>query len=362
MALNLKRTSVVAQVADAIRNEILVGAWKEWVPSERRLSETLHVSRNTCRSALSMLYREMLIEPVRGRGIRVKHTAIPRVPQLEVHTRSVGVIIPEGIGRLRPSIAWMLEELQAELFDLGVRLNLHHSSAYYRANPQHAIENLIQKNPHDCWILVLSHRPLQKLFMDKGLPCVVSGSLYPDIRLPSVDYDYRAICRHAVGKLLSLGHRRIIFMNRRVRGAGDLESEAGFLEGSVDSRHTDVDARVVYHGDDRASVLNLTNGLFASASPPTALIVANSYCYLSVVSALARLNLQVPSDVSVIARDDDPFFEYVAPDPARYTINVSGVARRLMSIVRSLLEGRSAKFEPMRVVPRFFPGGSVKKL
>ncbi|HZZ57510.1 MAG TPA: GntR family transcriptional regulator [Opitutaceae bacterium] len=362
MSLTFKRASLVAQVADAIRSQIHGGTWREWIPSERELSNSLHVSRNTCRFALHMIYREGLAEPIQGRGIRVKR-ATPASGGPAVATRhSVGVIIPEPIGRLRPSNALMIEELQAELYDMGVRLQLHSSPAYYGGNPRHALEKLVEKNPHDCWILVLSQRPLQSWFMQRGLPCVISGSIYDGVELPSVDFDLRAVCRHAVGMLLAQGHRRIVFFNRQLRAAGDLDSEMGFHEGVRGTSYEQVEARVVYHDDHLASVASLTKQLFkGSMKPPSALIVANPYCYLSVMSTLARLGFRVPDDVSLISRDDDPFLNHVDPEPARYIYDVTHLARKVMFLVRSLLDGGLAKRDAVRIVPHFSAGGSVRK-
>ena len=362
MALTLKRSSLVAQVADAVRAEIFGGGWTDWIPSERELSETLHVSRNTCRAALHTLCRENVIKPIRGRGSRVNRAALPKARSRGQHVRSVGIIIPEALGRLRPTNSLLIEELQAELFDLGARVQVHNSPVFYRANPHHALEKLVEKNHHDCWILLLSPRALQRWFMKRGLPCLVSGSIYTDIRLHSVDYDYRAVCRHATGKLIALGHRRIVFLNRRLRAAGDLESETGLLEGVRSSSHEHVDARVVYHEDNVESVSLLVKKIFAAPQPPTGIIVANSYCYLSVMSTLARAGYRVPEDVSLISRDDDPYLAYLDPEPARYIYDGTGLARKIMLQIRSILEGGIATMDPVRLAARFIAGASLRKL
>ncbi len=310
-----------------------------------------------------MLSREGLIEPVQGRGIRLKHGATTPRPRGGSHPHSVGVLIPEALGRLRPSISLMIEELQAELYDMEVRLQVHASPACYAGNPARALEKLVEKNPHDCWILVLSQRPLQKWFMERSLPCVVSGSIYSDVVLPSVDFDYKAVCRHAAGRLLALGHRRIAFLNRRLLAAGDVDSEAGFHEAVAGPRHEKVDARIIYHDDDLPSVFAAVRQLIENKTKaPTGLIVANSFACLSTMTTLTRCGLRVPEDVSLIARDDDPFLAYVDPIPARYIYDVSSVAKKQMALVRALLDGSTVHRETVRIVPHFSAGGSLRKL
>jgi DNA-binding LacI/PurR family transcriptional regulator len=48
--------------------------------------------------------------------------------------------------------------------------------------------------------------------------------------LPFLDLDYHAIARHAAGKFLSLGHRRIAWLLSQPARSGDLATQKGFEE------------------------------------------------------------------------------------------------------------------------------------
>jgi DNA-binding LacI/PurR family transcriptional regulator len=361
--LTLKRSSLVAQVADTLRLEILRGTWPEWIPSERELSQTLHVSRATFRSSLAMLRRENLVEAVPRRGARVNRIAVSKVRRSAPRDRSIGILVPDVMGHLRPLSSLMIDALKSELFDLKVHVDIHCSPAMYLSHSRSAFEKFTDKNRHDCWFVIGSSESIQRWFLEKQLPCVIIGSLYPGISLPSMDLDYRAICRHAVGKLIALGHRRLAFFNRGTCFAGDLESDAGILEGSRATSHSDVEVRTVYHQDSRETVTRLVRSLFASASRPTGLLVANSYSYLSVATSVMQLGLRIPEDVSLISRDDDPFLAHINPDPARYLTNdADGLARKCMTLLRPLLEGGTAKLDPIRVLPRFNSGASCRAI
>lgn len=358
MALLFRRTSLVTQVADLLRAEVLRGAWSEWIPSERELSTALHISRNSCRGALGVLRREGLIRPVRGRGARVSPNLDQAGRSSAKRIRSVGVIAPQPLGLMRPRQSLFLDEVRDELFDMGVRIQLHHSPAVYAQHPHRALRKLIETTPHDCWILLLSNDPLQRWFMREGLPCVVAGSVYPGITLPSVDEDYRAACRHAVGRLITLGHRRIAFLNRKSRAAGDLEGEAGFFEGL----RPGISSQIVYHDEQRETVARLVRKLFSSPNPPTGLLVANSFCYLSVVTTLAGMRIRIPDEVSLISRDDDPFLAHIIPEPARYLHDPVQFGRKVMLLLRPLLEGDKVRNAPHRLLPRFAEGRSCRAI
>ena len=361
MPLALKRLSLSHQVAEVVRAEILRGAWLDWIPSERSLSRTLHVSRNTCSNALQALCREGLIEVVVGRGLRITRR-LARQADDAAASRSVGILLPDAINRLRPAVSLFVDELKDELFDSGTRTQLHCSAAFYNAHPAGALKRLVEQNHHDCWILLFSRKPLQSWFAEQKLPCVVSGSTHPGIRLPSVDWDNRATCRHAAGTLIGLGHRRLAFFNRASRAGGDLESEQGFKEACQQTRSLGVVGSVVYHEDERESVVRLVDNLFSCAQPPTGILVANSHCYLSVGSALARRGLRIPQDISLISRDDDFFLGYIEPDPARYLADPSIWVHKIMHALRRLLEGREAKLQPIRIMPRFISGHSLQEI
>jgi len=115
--------TVASQLAAHLRAELKKGTWRGWLPSERVLSRTLQASRNTVRAALEQLKADGLIEPVRGLGNRVVGKAKPAI--VKNQTRTVGVLIPEPIGHLRPLIALWIDELKDLLIEEGYRLRIH---------------------------------------------------------------------------------------------------------------------------------------------------------------------------------------------------------------------------------------------
>jgi len=119
MALTLKRSSVAVQVAEALRSEIRRGAWKEWIPSERELSQTLRVCRTTCRAGLKMLYRERLLLPEIGRGIRVNRAFIRQAHGAVKSARSVGIVMPNDVRVLRPLLLLIIDELTITRHSIG---------------------------------------------------------------------------------------------------------------------------------------------------------------------------------------------------------------------------------------------------
>ena len=349
--------TVASQLAVQLRAELEKNTWRDWLPSERVLSRTLQASRNTVRAALEQLKSDGLIEAVRGLGNRVVGKA--KSPSLQDQTKTVGVLIPEPIGRLRPLIALWIDELKDLLIEEGYRLRIHEGRQYFQTNPARALERLIGQHPHSAWVLTLSSEAMQRWFARRGAPCLVAGSTYPGVTLPHYDLDYRAICRHAAGVLLRLGHRRLALLNRESRRAGDVDSERGFLEGLRQSTHTDATAEIAYHRDDVESVARALRSLLDRKNPPTALVVSNSYAYLSTASLLAQRGLRVPRDISLISRDDDPFLASLVPEPARYRVDPHSFAKKIVGALLQMLNRSPALRSPAPLLPKFTAGGST---
>lgn len=352
-----QRQSLVAQTAGFLQAQIERGEWREWLPSERALCELLQVSRNTLRAALGQLQKQGVVRPVHGSGNRIVATraagAERRVSQ------DVALLTPEPIERLRPMQSLWIDDMRALLSERGMRLRIFHGPQFYAGNPGPALQKLVTRNPHGCWILMLASEPLQRWFSKNEVPCVVAGSTFAGLELPFRDLDHRAACRHAAGVLLGLGHRRLAMLMVKNPRAGDLESEAGFVEAVKQSGHAGVDVRVIHHDETVAGVALAVRRLLKLTPRPTGVMVVNPYHYLAVTSRLAEGGVRVPQEMSILSRDDDPFLAYVSPVPARYAVNPHVMAKALLRPVLERIEGSAVSQPAGRIMPEFVRGESV---
>ncbi len=357
MHLIPQRQPLVAQTIAYLTGEIGRGKWRQWLPSERLLCEMLQVSRNTLRAALAQMKHDGIIRAVHGAGNQVIAPRGARTRRLQSH--DVAFLTPEPLERLRPTMTLWIDELRALLNERGCRVHLFHGRQYFRANPGPALKKLVGQNPHGCWILALSNEGVQRWFEKNGVPCVVAGSIYTGVDLPFRDLDHRAMCRHAAGILLSLGHRKIAFVIQRSRRAGDVESELGFIEGVRHSPHGDADPLMVYHDATVPGISNVIRRLMSQKDPPTAILVANPYHYLTVISRLMQAGWQVPRQVSVISRDEDPFLSFLVPTPACYVTSPHVMARALLRPVLETLENSITMQRAVKIMPKFVRGESI---
>ena len=351
--------SLAAQVATRISDEIGKGTWSSWLPGERTLTKSLQTSRKTLRKALAHLQHEGTIRTRHGLGHEIVSPDKSTARTAEPADDSVGLLTLQALENLRPYTALWVDELRALLFENNVRLGTFSGPRFFTRRPEKALARLVEQHPQRCWVLAHSNEQIQHWFHDHGVPCIIAGSSHAGLPLPDVDLDYFALCRHAVGTMLRLGHRRIAFFAQQSHRAGDLESERGFDTGVRASTHPDVHAQIARHDGTVDGAYRTLGRLFDAATPPTAVLVAQAAYYLTIVSFLAQRGLRVPQDVSLISREDETFLAYLKPTPARYTCNPKTFARRLMLQLQLVLSGEKGAHAIHRIEPKFIGAASL---
>jgi len=347
--------SLPAQVADHLKMEIVRGRWSGYLPGERSLALTLRVSRRTLTSALAQLQQAGVIQAEPARGHR-----IVRDPEASVsgEVRQIGLLTSSPLDRMRPGTTLWVNDLQALLGEAGLRLSFFNGSKHFVQKPNRSLAKLVAENQQACWILAGSTEPLQRWFATQKIPAVVVGTCHGEIVLPDVDLDFRAMGRHVAGRLAAFRHRKAVLFQTNAPGyfTSETECERGFKEVLQKSGG---EPQVVYHERNRDSLARLLKRMFSAGEHATALVVINSLDYLTATSFLTQKGLRVPTDVSVIARNDDAFMTALLPEPTRYHASPHVLARRIFKLVMQVVAGQ-APIEPhVRIMPEFVAGESL---
>ena len=361
------KQSLPERVAEVLRGEISSGHWRGWLPAERSLALTLGVSRNTLRAALRRLGADGTVVPVRGQGYRlggptrkgsIDKTRKPGKTRA-VKSRTVMILAPEPLAWLRPVVGWTMNELRVYLFKAGLEMEVHSGKHYYRAGSAPLLDRLVSRHPAACWILLRANEGMQRWFDGRGVTCLVSGTTFPGVTLPSVDVDMGAVGAHAVGRFLAAGHRRLLLVVEAAgqSGAGTTECAEGFVAAA--GKRSGVVAGVIRHAGDIAELRRMLHRALIRKPRPTAVLVASSYYYLTVCGVLHEMGLRVPQDVSLICTDPDHFLPYLVPLPAHYAFNHQTFAHKLAQRVGKLVNGEPVKVQKVKIFPNFAPGGSL---
>lgn len=351
-----RRQSLVVQLSEILVQEVRRGRWGEWLPEERELARQFQVSRFTVRCSLSALREQGFLETIHGMGTRVIKSSKAGL-RSNVNT-SVGVLLPKTLERFRHFVTLIVDDLRTLLFDRGHYLMIHAHPQVEARRPFEFLKKLVDQQRHACWLLVACGPETRHWFGKNRIPTVVSGSCEASLGIPFVCLDNHALGRHAGLTLLQHGHRQI--------GALLTHSNPGLHSGLHDVLGMQSDRGVnLTSFDVNDSVENVSRAvdrLMGMNRRPTALFVAESNYYLTVVSRLMQLGFKVPDDVSLLCRDDEPYLASLLPEPARYSKNPHLYAKLLLNHVLKLVEGEPVANPGTYMMPEFVTGASLGRL
>jgi DNA-binding LacI/PurR family transcriptional regulator len=355
-----KRSSLVAQTAVILREGIDAGVWKDFLPGELELCGRFQVSRSTLRAALDQLRREGWLRVTQGKRREILQDAARRGRKGAASPSDRVVLLsPLPLQTLPANVIFWVDALRDHLGNEGYRLEFQASPVCYSQHPGQALEALARKIRPAGWVLYLSTAPQQRWFSDRDQRCVISGSRHPDVKLPSVDIDYAALCQHAVGVLAGKGCRRLALLMPRSGHAGNLESERGFLDAGEKLQGQGVQTLVVHHDGSVAAACRALDGLVLTPQPMTGLLVARSAHVVTGLTHLLRRGLRVPQDVSLISRDDEPILEHLVPRVARYHIDPALFARKISRIVVDMVGNGRRRQHDVRLMPALVRGETI---
>jgi LacI family transcriptional regulator len=339
-----------------VRERIQSGEWHKWLPGEHDLCAQFHVARMTLRAALQELQRAGFVRSSQGKRREIVARRSGAAP---ARSGRVLLLTPMPLPLLAPFHALLINALRDELDRAGFHLEIHAERGPYGRGWSLNLERLMEQlRPAGC-VLVASTEKMQLWFSRQRRPCVIVGSRHPGVELPSVDKAHRAACRHAVGLFLARGHRHLALLNPASGLAGDLESEEGFREGALQSKHGDVEASVVRHDGTVADICDKLHALFRRRDRPTGLLVSRSVNVLTVMGLAMRSGLRLPEDLALISRDHEPFLENMVPSVALYVVSPETMAHRISAAVLELAQSGFVSASNYQIMPEFREGETL---
>lgn len=179
--------------------------------------------------------------------------------------------------------------------------------------------------------------------------------------IPLVNTDNRAGAQMAMDHLISLGHRRIAFLD--VGWSGDHLLRRQVYEETMRAYELPYDETTLLVSDEGLEAgYHAARRLLALPDPPTAIFASEDLLAMGAMRAAVDLGVRVPTDLSVIGFDGLPACHYSAPRLTTIRQPVEIIAERITGLIAGLVS-QAIAVTPDReidlVPPTFLPGEST---
>lgn len=301
------------------------------LPGERALAQQFGVSQMTVNRAIQELVRKGrlyrrsgagtfvtdAVQPVRVHGV-VLVVPYAEHPQADTYLREPF----RAVRNVAQARALTLQVVQADVSEYpDVTQRYAHGALLFVAPPDNAYETL------------------RKLWRD-GARFVVMGASWQANDFPCVDSDNFGGARRAVEYLLSLGHRRIAYLNGWEGSTNCADRLRGYRHAMEKWESPIHPEWVVQAGSDSHLSVearqHLTDLLIRNERV-TAVFVAGFYLALETLTLLRSLGLRVPEDVSILAFDDPSSAAHINPPLSTVRQPLYEMGQRAMDLLFEVL-------------------------
>lgn len=348
-----RRYSLATQAAASIRADIQSGHWTGSLPSERNLCQLLQISRPTLRAAVAILRHEGLLE------VRLRRRSLILPSGISGQTSDPGLVVLLTSKPLREQAADMLSfvgELHLTLARSNLRLVIVENPRLGKSKPQGFLEAIVREHKANCYVLMRVSEAVQVFFSRLRLPAFIRGSRFPKVNLPSSEWDYPAIGRHAAGVLTTKGHRHVLVLLPHDVRPGDLRCEEGFRLGMKDSGNSS--GPTLTCPEDTSALHRKILKIFGRKDRPTAIFVLGAQDCVTVLFALERLGLRSPEEISVLSCETAAVFGALPFQVANYSVHHQMIEKSSGLVMKLALNRFVPPLENL-IMPDFDPGETL---
>lgn len=194
----------------------------------------------------------------------------------------------------------------------------------------------------------------------RGIPTVMAGSR-TDI-LDWVDTDYTKAIHMAVSYLVSLGHRKIAFINGPDISQTSALKLRGYREGSEENGLS-INEKMIRKGDFSGQAgYDAMKSIWADGLRPTALITAVDSIAIGALRFLHEKGVRCPEDVSIVGFEDGILAEYAIPPLTTVSAEKQTVGETACRLLIERILHPECPHQRVVIEPRLVVRGSTRPL
>ncbi len=292
------------RILDSLRDRIQAGEWGmgAMLPSENELGKFYRISRSTMRQVLAALEKEGMIRRERGRGTFMLYNA-PRAAQSRAYHELISFIVPY----VRDSfVSSMLVGLEREARANGYSVLFNHAENNIEKQDQ-VIRTALQQRVAGIILYPVNSTDISPVLYDlvnQAFPFVLVDRYIRGIYVDYVTSNNFGGGLIATQHLLSLGHRRVAFLNWTETSTTIEHRRSGYRQALVEAGipldpHLEWEVEG-YPTIDQAAL----EECMRRPNLPTAIFAANDQLALAVQRAARELGISIPRDLALVGFDD----------------------------------------------------------
>jgi DNA-binding LacI/PurR family transcriptional regulator len=315
--------------------------WGRQLISERQLAEVFGVSRGTVRKGVELLAREGIVSSQVGRRARV--LARRKTTQAPSQIIAVATFDHAALGtyqsQILAGIANAAAEIDASLLLVDLRL----------PEKRRTLFDAVASGAYFGVVLFsMTDRATVSRIVDRSaVPVVLTDHHFPDLPVTGVIDDSEDGARQAVEHLISLGHRRIAYLEvtRREWNPWRFAGYAAALRNAgIELADELVEPAVSFEG-----ALAATTRLLALPDPPTALFAFDDCRAWGAWTAAETWGLRVGADFAIVGYGDCGDTDSPIADLSTVSFSPNDIGRVAVEALGRLRRGEALHGELIRI-------------
>lgn len=343
--------TIPAQVADHLRREVEEGRLQGMMPGVLRLERQTGVNRKTVEAALRILEADGLLE---AQGVGKRRRIVPSVGTRADKSLRVTLLLFE---RQERGADFVLET-EHQLAEAGHRVNHAPRTLMDLEMNVEKLARMVARTEADAWVVFSGSREVLAWFASQGIPVMAVFGRRRTLPVASVGADKIPGIREATRALLGLGHRRIVFLSRKVQR---LPEPSAMVKVFMDELAAYGVSPGPFHLPDWTENVKGLEARFESifrVTPPTAMIIDEPPFFVAALHFLARKGIRVPGDVSLVCTDKSPDFAWCQPQVSHIRWDSGPVVRRIVRWAGNVSRGRKDLRQTLTPA-EFVVGGTI---
>lgn len=346
--------STVDQLASHLRSEIFQGRFIKEMPGINQLASRLGCSPRTVTGAVQLLQREGIITKQGvGRPFLITPEKSDSPPGLRVQLMPYDREDCE-----QDTISCYLIQIGTHLENAGHAFSFASKSLSQLGMDVKRVARHVKKADADAWIVASGSSEVLRWFSEQPKPAFALFGRHKDLPIAGVGPDKVSAYREVTRRLIALGHQRIVMLNRpsrRLPSPGF--PELAFLE-ALQQAGIPTGAYNLPNWDESiAGIHRILDEMFR-LTPPTAMIIDEAKIFIAVQHDLARRGILAPEQVSLVATDQDPYFDYIRPTVAHIRCDTASWARRITKWADHVAIGKEDRRQTLTKAI-FVEGGTI---